>query len=344
LKNTTEVNRNFGKLSGRKFMLSFRNLYGVLAGALLIANTSAAVSQEWPGRNVQVISMFEPGNANDIVGRIVLEQVSKQLGASFSIENRPGGGGTLAVSFVAKSDPDGYTVLLTSSTLSSQVVLHKSLPYDPIGDFAPVAMFGIQPSVLVAAPQKGYKSVADLVAAAKAKPGTLNFASAGIGAASHMAAERFRLATKIDVQHVPYKGPVAALTDLFAGRIDYYFPPIAPAVPHIKDGKVLALAVSTPKRAALLPDVPSIVEAGYPDATYLFWGGLAMPAKTPRAVINKLHDQVQKALADPGVQERLAKLGVQTQPMSVDDFAKFCRDDITATVKLAKDINLTPTN
>jgi tripartite-type tricarboxylate transporter receptor subunit TctC len=325
-------------------MTLVRKLGCLFIGAVSMIGVSAAAAQEWPARNVQVVSMFDPGNANDIVGRIVLEQVSKQLGASFSIENRPGGGGTLAVAYVAKSDADGYTMLLTSSTLSSQVVLHKSLPYDPVADFAPVAMFGIQPSVLVAAPQKGFKSVADLVAAAKAKPGSLNFASAGIGAASHMAAERFRLATKIDVQHVPYKGPVAALTDLFAGRIDYYFPPIAPAVPHIKDGKVVALAVSTQKRAALLPDVQSIVEAGYPDATYLFWGGLAMPAKTPRAVINKLHAEVEKALADPGVQERLTKLGVQPERMSVDDFTKFCRDDITQTVKLAKDINLSPTN
>jgi len=315
-----------------------------IALALLCGLASASQAQDWPTRNVQVVSMFEPGNANDLVARIVLDQAFRQMNSSFIIENRPGGGGTLAVGSVAKADPDGYSVLLISSTLSSQVVMHKSLPYDPIGDFAPVVIFGIQPSVLVASPAKGYKTVAELVAAAKAKPGALNFGSVGIGAASHMAAERFRLAAKIQTQHIPYKGPVAVLTDVIAGRIDYYFPPIAPAVPQIKEGKVTPLAVSTPKRAPLLPDVPTIVEAGYPDATYLFWGGLAMPAKTPRAVINKLHDEVEKALADPGVQERLAKLGVQKQTMSVDEFAKFVRDDIASTVKLAKDINLTPTN
>ena len=178
-------------------------------------------------------------------------------------------------SAVAKADPDGYTLLLNSSTMSSQIVLHKSLPYDVVKDFAPIALFGIQPSVLITSPSKGYKTVADIVAAAKAKPGTLNFASAGIGAASHMAAERFRVSAKLDVQHIPYKGPVEAFTDVMAGRIDYYYLPIAPALPNIQSGKIVALAVSTPKRAPSLPNVPTIVEAGYPDATYLFWGGIS---------------------------------------------------------------------
>lgn len=160
------------------------------------------------------------------------------------------------------------------------------------------------------APSKGFKSVADLVAAAKAKPGELNFASAGVGAASHIAGERFRLAAGLNVQHVPYRGPNEAFTDVLAGRIDYYFLPIAPALPMIAQNRLVALAVSTPKRVALLPDVPSIVEAGYPDATYLFWGGISAPAKTPRDIVNKLHDEVQKALDNPAVQEKLQRLGV----------------------------------
>jgi tripartite-type tricarboxylate transporter receptor subunit TctC len=325
-------------------MTSFRKLSGIMVGALLLAGNSAAFSQTWPARAVQVISPFSAGNANDIVARVVLDQAFRQMNASYVIENRPGGGGTLGVAAVAKADPDGYTLLLHSSSLSSHVVLHKSLPYDPVNDLAPAVMFGIQPSVLVAAPSKGYKTVADLVAAAKAKPGTLNFASAGIGSASHMAAERFRLAAKINVQHIPFRGPVEAFTEVMAGRIDYYYLPIAPALPNIKSGKVTALAVSTPKRAPSLPDVQTIVEAGYPDATYLFWGGISAPAKTPRAILDKLHDEVQKAMTVPAVQERLAQLGVQIQSMSVDEFAKFSRDDITTTVKLAKDINLVPTN
>src|SRR5712691_9193108 len=246
-------------------MMSLRLWCGVVAGAVLLAGPSTAAAEAWPTRAMQVISPFTAGNANDIVARVVLDQVSKQLGQTFIIENRPGGGGTIGAASVAKADPDGYTFLLHSSSLSSQVVLHRALPYDSIRDFAAVVMFGIQPSVLVAAPSKGFKTVADLVAAAKAKPGVLNYASAGIGSASHMAAERLRLAAGIDVQHIPFRGPVEAFTEVMAGRIDFYFLPIAPAFAVIGEGKVTALAVSTPKRAPALPNVPTTAEAGYPD-------------------------------------------------------------------------------
>ena len=315
-----------------------------IGAALIIAGSTQATADTWPTRPIQMISPFTAGNANDIVARAVLDQVSKQLNQTIVIENKPGGGGTIGAAMVAKAEPDGYTILLHSSSLSSQVVLHKSLPFDTAHDLAPVVMFGIQPSVLISAPSKGFKSIADLVAAAKAKPGTLNFASAGIGSASHMAAERLRLAAKIDVQHIPFRGPIEAFTEVMAGRIDYYFLPIAPALPVIGDGKVVALAVSTPQRAALLPNVPTTTEAGYPDAAYLFWGGLSVPAKTPRDIVQRLHDECQKALKLPVVQERLAKLGVQPMPMSVEQFQKFVRDDLAATVKLARDVGITPTN
>ena len=274
----------------------------------------------------------------------MLEQVSKQIGQSFVIENRPGAGGTIGSASVAKADPDGYTMLLLSSSQGSYLVLHKTLPYHPLRDFAPVALFGVQPSVLVAAPSKGWTSVADLVAAAKARPGALNFASAGIGSASHWAAERLRLATGIDVQHVPFRGPVEAFTEVMTGRVDFYYLPITPALPNIRDGKVVALAVSTPKRAPALPNVPTVAEAGYPDAQYLFWGGLALPAKTPRDIVDRLHAETQKALNVPAIQERLATFGVEPMPMSVDEFTQFYHDDVAAIVKLAKDINLVPMN
>jgi tripartite-type tricarboxylate transporter receptor subunit TctC len=292
---------------------------------------------------MQVISPFTAGNANDTVARVVLDQVSRQLGHPFVIENKPGGGGTIGAAMVAKADPDGYTIFLHSSSLSAQVVLHRTLPYDPIRDFAPVVLFGIQPNVLVAAPSTGFKTVADLVAAAKAKPGALTYASAGIGSASHMAAERLRLASGIDVRHIPFRG-AEGMAEVMAGRIDFYYVPIAAAVAVLADRKVAMLAVSTAKRAPSLPDVPTVAEAGYPAAEYLFWGGLSAPANTPRPIIDKLHDATQKALNMPEVQERLAKLGVEPHPMSVDEFARFFRDDVAATVKLAKDANIVPTN
>ena len=324
-------------------MISLRALHSALAVIGLIAAATTASAQAWPTRSIQVISPFTAGNANDTVARIVLEQVSRQVGQPFVIENKPGGGGTIGPALVANADPDGHTVLLHSSSMSAQVVLHKTLPYDPVRDFAPVVLFGIQPSVLITAPSKPFKTVAELVAAAKARPGELNFATAGIGSASHMAAERLRLAAGIKVQHIPFRG-AEGLSEVMAGRIDFYFIPIAPAVPLITDGKVRVLAVSTRNRAPSLPDVPTIVEAGYPDAEYLFWGGLSAPTKTPRAIIDKLHDETQKALAMPAVQEGLAKLGVQLRPMSVEEFGKFLRDDVAMTVKLAKDAHIMPTN
>jgi len=315
-----------------------------VAGALALASGTPALAQPWPTRPILVVSPFTAGNANDIVARVVLEETAQRIGQPFVIENRPGAGGVVGVASVARADPDGYTLLLSSASMSSAVILHKSLPYDALHNFAPAVMFGVQPSVLVAAPSKGFKTVADLVAAAKAKPGALNFASAGIGSASHIAGERFRLAADLNVQHVPYRGPNEAFADVMTGRIDFYFVPIAPAVPMIAQGRVIALAVSTPKRAPLLPDVPTIAEAGYPDATYLFWGGLSAPARTPRDIVDKLHDDVQKVLDMPAIQEKLQRFGVQPEPMSPDQFAKFFADDVAATIKLAKDAHIEPTD
>ena len=325
-------------------MTSFRTWWGAVTGAALFFLNSAAIAQDWPTRSILLVSAVSAGNAGDIIARIVLEQVSKQIGQSFVIENRPGGGGTIGSASVAKAEPDGYTTLALSSSQGSYLVLHKTLPYDPLRDFVPVVLFGVQPSVLVAAPSKGWKSVADLVAAARARPGTLNFASAGLGSASHWAAERLRLATGINVQHIPFRGPVEAFTEVMTGRVDFYYLPIAPALSNVRDGKVVALAVSTPKRAPALPNVPTVAEAGYPDAQYLFWGGLALPVKTPRGIVNRLHEETQKALNVPAVQEKLAMFGVEPMPMSVDQFGQFYRDDVAAIVKLAKDINLVPTN
>jgi tripartite-type tricarboxylate transporter receptor subunit TctC len=312
-----------------------------IAITALLAATSAASAETWPTRPVKVISLYTAGNAGDTVARIVLDQVSRQIGQGFVIEPHPGAGGLVAAEYVVKSDPDGYTVLLSSASLSSQVVFHKHMPYEEDRDLAEVSMLGIQPTVLIASPASGWHTVADLVAAAKAKPGALTFASAGVGSASHLAGERFRVATGINVQHVPFRG-AEGLAEVLAGRIDYYFVPVSLAVPLLADHQIVALAVSTPKRAALLPDVPTVAEAGYPTAEYVFWGGLAVPAKTPRAIIDKLHDAVQTALADSGVREKLGKIGVETQPMSVEQFSQFVRNDIAGTVKLAKDAHIEP--
>ena len=309
----------------------------VSCAIVCLASANAALSQAWPARTISAVIPFSAGNANDVIARIVLDQLSRQLGQPIIIENRPGAGGTTGVAAVARAAPDGYTILVHSSSFSSAYAIYKSLPYDTFADFVGAAPIGVQPTVLVVAPSKGFKTLGELVAAAKAEPGKLNFASAGIGAASHLAAERFRVSAGFTAQHIPFRGPTEALTEVMAGRIDYYFLPIAPALPLIKEGKVLALAVSSAARAPALPDVPTTAESGLKDAAYNFWTGLFVPAKTPRDIIERLHQETRKAVAEPAVREKLAKIGVQPLSLSAQEFDKYFRDDVTSTAKLVKD-------
>jgi tripartite-type tricarboxylate transporter receptor subunit TctC len=322
---------------------SLRAAWGAVASALLVATliaTAASGAEQYPAHAIRVISPFAAGSAADTVARVVLNQVSQQVGQPMVIETRPGAGGASGFATAAKADADGYTAVVSSSSMGSEVVMHRKLPYDPVHDFASVALFGTQPNILVVNAGSGWKSVADLVAAAKAKPGAITFASAGIGSGSHMAAERLRLAANIDVRHVPFRE--GGLTEVMAGRIDFYFIPLAAAAAALGSDKLKVLAVSTLKRVPLLPDVPSIAEAGYPKAEYVFWNGLSLPIKTPRAIVDALHDQVEKALQDADVKQKLAKLGVQPDLMSVDAFDKFAKSDFAATVELAKAAHIEP--
>jgi len=321
-------------------MVRHRTQCAAIAGAVVLAASVAWTAESWPTRPIRVISPFPAGSASDTVSRVVLDQVSQLLGQPMVIETRPGAGGIVGFADVAKADPDGYTIVVSSTSMGTGLVLHKSLPFDPAKDFVSVAMFGVQPNVLVASKESGFKSVADLVAAAKAKPDTLTFASAGVGSSSHMAGERLRLAAKIEVRHVPFKEN--GLTEVMAGRIDFYFIPLAAAASALGSDKLSVLAVSSLKRVPLLPDVPSVAEAGYPAAEFNFWVGLSAPAKTPRAIVDKLHDATEKVLLDPALQEKLAKLGVEPEQMSIDAFGKFVKDDLAATVQLAKDAHIEP--
>jgi tripartite-type tricarboxylate transporter receptor subunit TctC len=283
-----------------------------------------------------------PRSLNDIVGRIVLEQVSKQVGQPIVVENRPGAGGTLGVSAVGKAAPNGYSILVHSSSFSSAYSLYKTLPYDTLNDFSAVVALGKTPTVLVTSPSKGFKTAGDLIAAAKARPGAMNFASAGIGSVSHLSAERFRLAAGIDAQHIPFRGPNEAFTEVMAGRIDFYFLPLAPALPLVKEGQLIALAVSSDTRTPSLPDVPTTIELGLKDSTYLFWTGIFVPAQTPRAIVDRLYDESHKAMQIPAVQERLAKVGSESMPMSSDEFGRYFRDDVLSTAKLMQQIGIKP--
>src|SRR5512135_2379962 len=319
---------------------SYRALSVATVAAVLIAAATSANAQQYPTRPIRVISPYPAGSASDTVTRVVMDQVSQVIGQPVVIEMRPGAGGSIGFGSVAKSDPDGYTLVTSSSSMATESVLHKTLPYDPVRDFVPVVLIGTSPNLLVASAKSGFKTVADLVAAAKAKPGTLTFASAGIGSSSHMAAERFRLSANIDVRHVPFRE--GGLMQVMGGNIDFYFIPLAAAASALHSDKLTLLAVSSPTRVPLLPDVPSVTEAGYPDAVFRFWNGLSAPAKTPRDVVQKLHDVTEKALADPALRDKLAKLGVEPANLSVQEFDKFFRDDLAATQDLARQADIKP--
>jgi tripartite-type tricarboxylate transporter receptor subunit TctC len=322
-------------------------LRALCAGIGIVVATaigSAAVAQQWPTRPITVVSPFVSGTTDELVARTVLGPVGQQVGQPFLLESRPGGNGTVGVASVVKANPDGQTLLLSTSAMSTAVILHKSLPYDTLRDLEPIAMFGGEPSMLVAAPGKGYTNVADLVAAAKAKPGELKFASVGIGSASHIAGERFRLAAGLNVQHVPYPGPGDALADLTAGRVDFYFIPVIPALPLITEGRVVALAVSTPHRLQSLSGLQTLTEAGYPMPPYLTWCGLSAPANTPRNIVDELNAAIVKALGFPAVRTQLLRIGFEPSPMSPEQYANFFADDVAAMSKLAKDAQIEPSH
>ena len=319
--------------------MSLRSACGAMACAVLIALAPAALAQDWPNRSIVAVSTVSAGNASDTIARVVLDQVGRQIGQSFVIENRTGAGGTIGSASAAKAEPDGYTLLLLTASQGSAVALYKTLPYDPVNDFVPVAMFGVQPSVLIAAPSKGWRSLADLIAAAKANPGVLNFASAGLGSASHWAAERLKVAAGINVQHIPFRGPVEAFTEVMTGRVDYYYLPIAPALQPIRDGKVVALAVSTPKRAPTLPDVPTVAES-VPGFEVSNWIGLFGPAGMSPSTAARLNAEVQKIMRSPEIEKRLESEGAKFIPMTPEQFAGFQKAELARWAKTIKDANI----
>jgi tripartite-type tricarboxylate transporter receptor subunit TctC len=321
--------------------MKFRTIAVAVAAPLALAAVPAG-AQEWPTKPVRALIAFTPGSATDIAGRIVAEKLGGILGQPVVAENRVGAGGTIGANAVAKSDPDGYTILFNSSAQASNPAIYTQLPFDTFKDFIHVTAIAGQPNVIVVNPERGYKTLKDLVAAAKAKPGQLNYASAGIGSGTHFNAEKFRLAAGFEIVHIPHKGTPEALADVIAGRVEYYFCPITAALAQVKSGKVTALAVSTPKRSAMLPDVPTSIEAGFPKSDYVLWVGMWLPAKTPAPIAQKLHAATVKVLGDPDVKERLAKLGAEPMPMSMAEFEAFMRSEVDDAIRIAKAAGIKP--
>jgi len=311
-------------------------LTAALAAATCALAPDPVSAQDWPARNVTIVVPLGAGSASDIMARVMAEQLTKQFGQTFVVENRPGAGGTIGANQVAKATPDGYTILCYGA-LGTANALYTKLPYDTLADFAPVVAFGTQPLSIVAAPSKGYKTLQDLIAAGKAKPGSLNYTSAGVGTASHFAAVRFLVSAGIEAQHIPFKGAAEAVTEVMTGRADFSPQIFTTTLPLLRDGKLVALAVSAQKRTSIMPEVPTTIEAGLKaDSVYPFYSGFFMPAKTPRAVVEKLHQEAVKALQAPAVQDRLKTLGVEPLPMNLEQFDKFFRDDVAAAAALVK--------
>lgn len=304
------------------------------ATVMLWAAIAPSVAQDWPSRNVTVVVPVPAGVASDIVARVVFEQVGKQVGQTFVVENRVGAGGTIGASMVAKAAPDGHTILVYGSIAAANA-LYTKLPYDTATDFVPAVPFGQTPLVVVTGVGR-YKTLAELVSAAKAKPGELNFSTVGVGSAAHFGGERLAVGAGFKAQHVPFKGG-EWLTEIIAGRIDFAVSPVTSAIGALQDGKLVPLAVMSAKRISSLPNVPTMIEAGLTaDAIYPFYTGAYLPAKTPPAIVEKLHNEVVKALALPAVQERLVKIGVEPMPMTVPEFAAFFKEEIAANLALVK--------
>jgi tripartite-type tricarboxylate transporter receptor subunit TctC len=299
-----------------------------------------AMAQEWPSKNIRAIVPFSAGSATDIIPRTVFNQLSIDLGQPIIVENRTGAGGTLGAATVARAEPDGYTLLAISSAHTIIPSVYPNAGYDPVQDFSGVIPLGNLPNVLVVAPAAGFKTVKDLVAAAKAKNGTITYASAGAGTATHFSAERLRLAAGFEGSHIPFRGGPEAVTEVMTGRVDFYFAPMALVLPLIKDGKLQALAVSSPSRASALPDVPTTLEAGFPNSDYLFWVAVFVPAKTPLAVIARLHQQTQKTLATPSMREKLAKLGVEPMAMTSSELDALVKAEIPINAAIVKAVNI----
>jgi tripartite-type tricarboxylate transporter receptor subunit TctC len=317
----------------RKFLsLASATLAAPALPRLAAAQTPA--TQTWPTRSIRAMIPFSAGSTIDVVGRMVLDPLSSQLGQTIVVENRGGAGGTIGSGIVAKAEPDGYTILVNAAALSAGPAAYPNAPFDPARDLASVIPFGTVPNVTLVAPDKGIKTIQDFVAAAR--KGSFSFSSAGVGSTTHWAAERLRVAAGFQAVHVPFRGGPEALTEVMTGRVDFCCMGMGSALPFIQDKKLLPLAVSTPKRSRALPDIPTTLEAGLANSDYNFWMGMFVPAKTPRPIIDRLAQETQKALALPGIQEKFKPQGIEPMPLTSAEFDALIKKEVESNIAFVK--------
>ena len=307
-----------------------------ICAAALIAGSGVLLAQEFPAKAIRVVVPFPPGGGTDYMGRVVMQKVGESLGTTVVIDNRGGAGSSIGTEIVARSPADGYTVLIISGAHAINPSIYAKLPYDSVRDFAPVTMFASGPALLVVHPTVPAKSVKELIALARARPGQLNYASAGIGTPPHLSGELFKTMAGIDMVHVPYKGNGPAYTDLIGGQVTVMFPNVSTAMAHVRAGKLRALAVTTKNRTPSAPELPTISEAGVPGYDVSSWYGLLAPAGTPPAVVSKLQTEIAKVLRSPDVSKNLTSQGLDLVGNTPEEFSAIIRSEIVKWAKVAK--------
>jgi tripartite-type tricarboxylate transporter receptor subunit TctC len=309
------------------------------AAGMVLALSTAVAAQDYPTKPVRLVIPFPPGGSNDIVGRLVATQLGEKLGKQVIVENRGGAGGVVATEMVSKAEADGYTLLMISLAHAVNPWLYK-LSYDPIKSFAPVGMLGSGPNIVTVHPDLPVKSIKDLVALAKQKPGELQYASAGVGSFQHLGGELFKLMSGADLMHVPFKGGGPAMIDVMGGHTKVLFSSLVQTTPHIRSGKLRALATGGSKRSPVFPDLPTVAEAGVPDYEGVNWWGVLAPAGTPKAIVDKLSRDIAAALASPEVQKQFESEGAEVVQMDPDQFGKFLAAEMTKWERVVKEANI----
>ena len=322
--------------------MASQKLLVIAALALSLVAGAARAQGDYPNRPLRILVGFTPGGGPDITARYIGQRLSERVGQQVVIENRPGAGGTLAAAQVARSPADGYTLLSVSSAHAAAAAIYSKLPYDTLKDLAGITETATSKYVLVVPPSLGVRTLGELLAAARARPGKLNFSSAGVGSGTHFAGEIFKAMAAVDVVHVPYKGIPEALGDTVSGRVQFFLAPIANAVGPVRDGRLVALGVSSPERDALLPDVPAIAEAGVPGYRSELWFGLLAPAGVPASIKARLSGAIGQILADDETRKRWAPVGLSPRPTTPEEFDRLIREEVELFTRIARASNITP--
>ncbi len=314
--------------------------FAPVAGAVVMLATTSATAQNYPSRPIRLVVPQSAGGSTDLVARPLAQRVAEALKGSVVVDNRPGAGSTIGTDIVAKALPDGYTLLAVAASFTMSPSLYKKLAFDPVNDFAPISLLSSLPNILVVHPALPVKSVKDLLAHAKAQPGKLNYSSSGIATGTHMSMALLTHMAGINLAHIPYKGGAPSVTALISGEVQLCFATISTALPHVKSGRLRALAVSSAKRASAVPEVPAIAEAGVAGYDYTSWIGLLAPAKTPAAIVARLHQELVKALNRAETKQRLGELGIEVVTNTPEEFAVSMKNDTVRTAKLIKDAGI----